>query len=79
MGVGFDDVSVSKAIRRFQEKLALLGPAASPADQHGYSFLPTIEGWYPSLYDGNVTDTGKAQGRTFELRINMYRLLQVSL
>ena len=35
---GFEDVPVSEAIRRFQEELALLGPAAPSADQHVYLF-----------------------------------------
>ena len=35
---GFDDVPVSEAIRRFQEELALLGPAAPSGDQHVYLF-----------------------------------------
>ena len=35
---GFEDVPISEAIRRFQEELALLGPAAPSADQHVYLF-----------------------------------------
>ena len=34
----FEDVPVSEAIKRFQEELALLGPAAPLADQHVYLF-----------------------------------------
>ena len=39
MEAGFEDVPVSEAIRRFQEELALLGPAAPAADQHVYLFF----------------------------------------
>ena len=38
MEAGYEDVPISEAIRRFQEELALLGPAAPPADQHVYLF-----------------------------------------
>ena len=35
---GFEDVPVIEAIRQFRTELALLGPAAPPADQHVYLF-----------------------------------------
>ena len=38
MEAGFEDVPISEATQRFQEELALLGPAAPPADQHVYLF-----------------------------------------